>query len=415
MKSKGMSRKLLFLSGFIIGSLLHARAQDTVLYQADAHRSFINTNINIINNTDQLIPFYEKLFFLKSKNAGIVNILHIGDSHIQADHLTGTTRPLFQHAFGNAGPGLVFPWHAASMNDSPHISSSSTGQWVNYRITQADNMFPVGIGGILLKTELAGSTLSVRTIKKEYAFDRITLFYQKDFNNYNVIVKDSASRPIAFAGAFTNEPQNISKLILPRSVNQIQLEMLQSLPEQNQFTFYGISLENQNPGVRYHNLGINGAKYKHYMASTELLYQSRLLSPDLIIISLGSNEAGDHPNIDLKFALYADTLISELNKQNPDAVILLTTPADFYIKKTSRNPGIQTIKNKIIEVANQKNLPYWNLHEIAGGNHAADRWKKEDLMQKDGIHFTKKGYELQGQLLFEAIIKGYNEYVLNRH
>jgi len=408
-----MNRIAVILSGLIV-SCLEVRAQDTVLYQPIASVSLINTNSNFINHTELLIPFYEKLLVLKRENKGVVNILHLGDSHIQADLLTGTTRPLLQHAFGNAGQGLVFPWRAASLNDSPHIISSSSGSWVSNRITQSDAMIQPGIGGIVLKTESAGSTLSIRTVNKEYSFDRITLFFHKDFNQFNVVVKDSASRPIAFAGAFTNEPQNISRLLLPRSVNQIQLEILQSLPEQNQFTFYGMSLENQHPGVRYHSLGVNGAKYKHFMASTELLYQTQLLTPDLIIISLGSNEAADHPNIDLKFGAYADTLISELRKQNPEAVILLTTPVDFFKKKTSRNPAIQTIKNKIIDVASQKNLPYWNLYEIAGGNHAADTWKKEQLMQNDGIHFTKKGYELQGQLLFEAIIKGYNEYVLHR-
>ena len=33
------------------------------------------------------------------------------------------------------------------------------------------------------------------------------------------------------------------------------------------------------------------------------------------------------------------------------------------------------------------------------------------LSARDRIHFNVKGYELQGNLLYDAIIKGYNDYV----
>lgn len=38
-----------------------------------------------------------------------VSIVHIGDSHVQADINTGTTRELLQYDFGNAGRGLIAP------------------------------------------------------------------------------------------------------------------------------------------------------------------------------------------------------------------------------------------------------------------------------------------------------------------
>jgi lysophospholipase L1-like esterase len=410
-----MKRKVTFLSGLLIACVLSGRAQDTVSYKSNVTYSFINSEKNVISNTEILAPFYKKLDKLKANSTGVVSVLHIGDSHIQADYLTGMIRTLLQDEFGNAGLGLIFPGRAARTNESPLIYSSSSGPWDSNRISQSQNTLPIGISGTSLKTELTGNSIKIKSIQKEYSFNRITLFFQKDFNSYNIILKDSASQQLALAGSFTEEENNVSKIILPYSVNQIQLETVQSLPSQNQFTLYGVSLENQKPGIRYHIIGANGAKYKHYHSSPELLKQSAALHPDLIIISLGTNEAADHPNIDPKFASHADTLVSELRKLNPEAIILLTTPADFYKNRTRRNPGIQTITNKIIEVATKNKIPWWNLHDVAGGNHAADKWKKSELLQSDGIHFTRKGYELQGRLLFEAMIKGYNEYVLNRH
>lgn len=411
-----MKRELIFLSGLIVILVFKLQAQDTVSVNLSTSYSFIKNEINVINNAECLESFYQKLAELKGGSPGVINILHIGDSHIQADYLTKTTRTLLQQEFGNAGLGLSIPGRVARTNESSLIYSSSTGQWVGSRLTLSQNMLPIGVGGISIKTETAGNSIKIKSIVKDYSFNRITLFFKKDLNSYNILVKDSTGTPLAVAGSFSDETYaNVSKLVLPYSIHQVQLETNQFLPPQNQFILFGVSLENSNPGVRYHALGVNGAKYKHFISAKELLNQTQALNPDLIILSLGTNEAVDHPNLDPKFTSQLNTLTSELKRINPNATILLTTPSDFYKKRTRRNPGIQIIKNKIIEFAGNNNIPYWNLHEVAGGNHAADLWKKYQLLQTDGIHFTKKGYDLQGHLLFEAIIKGYNDYVLDRY
>ncbi len=410
-----MRSKVVFLVELLFCCTISVRAQDTVAFTPELSYDFINEEANVIHNAESLLPFYERLSELKNEKNSVVSILHIGDSHVQADFCTGITRELLQQQFGNAGLGLSFPGRAARTNESPLIYSSTKGEWDIQKITFSQNTLPIGIGGISLKTNNSGSSLRIKMVSPEYSFNRLTLFFQKDFNSYNLLVKDSIGQPLAIAGAFTEEANaNTSKLILPYPVKQIQFETAQSLPAQKHFTFYGVSLENSNPGIRYHIVGINGARYRHFLSSPELLQQTKALDPSLIIISLGTNEASDHPHIDPKLRTQINSLVNELKRINPTAVVLLTTPADFFKKRTRRNPGAQTIKNKIIEAANNNHLPYWNLYEIGGGNHSADRWKKSALLQSDGIHFTKEGYALQGKLLYEAIIKGYNEYVLHR-
>lgn len=409
-----MNKRITFFIGLFFAGLT-TMAQDTLVFQSPVSYSFIKNKINVIGNNETLEPFYTRLNELREGAHGVVSILHIGDSHVQADYLTGMTRALLQKEFGNAGLGLIFPGRVARTNESPAIHSTSTGTWESNRITYSQHGSSIGIGGNAIKTEKAGSVINIKAISASDAFNRMTLFFQKDFTSFNIMVKDSSNQLLAYAGSFTEEETNISKLILPYPVKQVQLETVQTLSSQVQFTLNGVSLENSRPGIRYNIIGVNGAKYKHYVASTELLNQTTTLSPDLIILSMGVNEAADHPNMDKLFGSQVNTLIAELRKRNPDAIILLTTPMDFYKKRTRRNPGVQIIKNKILESAAQNKLPYWDLHEIAGGNHAADKWKKEDLLQSDGIHYTRKGYELQGYLLYEAIIKGYNKHVLDRY
>lgn len=410
-----MNSKILFCIAFPLLSLSSLRAQDTIAFMPSPMLDFIKRDANVIHNADALFPLYEKLFELRAGKQLVVNILHIGDSHVQADYLTGAIRTLLQQEFGNAGLGLTFPGRAVRTNESPSIYSSIKGQWESNKITSLQNKYSVGIGGATLTTTNAGNRITIRTTSPDYSFNRMMLFFEKDFNSYNIQLRDSVGRVLALAGSFTDEVYpNVSKLILPYSVSEIELETIQTLAMQKQLNLHGVSLENSKPGIRYHITGINGARYRHYISSPEFLDETAALEATLIIISLGTNEASDHPNLDPKVDSQIIQLVNKLKKVNPNAILLLTTPADFFKRKTHRNPGVRTIRDKIMEAATTSHLPYWNLYEVAGGNHSADRWKKWDLLQSDGVHFTQNGYDLQGQLLFDAIVKGYNEYVRNR-
>lgn len=411
-----MIRNLFFLSLVLTSGL--TKAQDTIAYVIAPSYDFIKSETNELHNSVALAPFFEKLYQVKKLKQSTVNILHIGDSHIQADFLSGTIRRLIQLEFGNAGRGLVFPGRVGRTNESPSVYSNSSANWETKRIIYTNQPLPIGIGSMTLQTKQAGASLLLKTKSSDgisYAFNKVTFLFQKDFTSYNLVVKDSLGEYLAYVGPYTFETTNTSRILLPFATHQIEFQTLQSTPSQNQFVLFGINLENSKPGVIYHATGGNGAKVKHYLEATQFAEQTKELSPDLIIISLGTNEAIEYPYVDPKFTEQLNTFLSQLRNQNPNAQFLLTTPTDFYKKKTRRNPGVEVIRDKIILYATEYNLAYWDLYTSAGGKHSADLWKKNSLLQNDGIHFTKAGYELQGSLLYEALIKGFNEYILYRY
>ena len=417
MNEIGMKRRIRFLSICLLMTGA-AVAQDTVSYSVTPTYAFIIPDTNIIHNSIALSAFYEKLYQTKKIKQSTVNVLQIGDSHTQADFASSTTRLLLQQQFGNAGRGLVFPGRVGRTNESPTLYSSSKGLWENKRMIYVNQQLPIGIGAMTLFTNEPEASISLKTKPLEsisYAFKKVTFFFQKDFSSYNLVVKDSAGQYLAYVGPYTVENPNISKIQLPTSTNQIEFQTLKSTSTQSQFTLYGINLENDQPGVLYHAVGGNGAKVRHYLEAAYFTEQSKELKPDLIIISLGTNEAVDYPYVDPKFDTQLDTFVNQLKTKNPNALFLFTTPADFYKKKTRRNPGIEVIRTKLTNYADEHNHAYWDLYTIGGGNHSADLWKQNNLMQTDGIHFTKAGYQLQGSLLYEALIKGFNEYVRYRY
>ena len=48
-------------------------------------------------------------------------------------------------------------------------------------------------------------------------------------------------------------------------------------------------------------------------------------------------------------------------------------------------------------------------------DHSADKWRNAELLREDGVHFTRQGYELQGNMIYDALMNAYNNYVSNRH
>ena len=116
------------------------------------------------------------------------------------------------------------------------------------------------------------------------------------------------------------------------------------------------------------------------------------------------------------FVFYSqiDSFVVSLKQQNPGAVFILTTPGDSYRKVRKGklpNPDIKLARNTIIEYCKKNNLAYWDLYEIMGGFGSMGKWYTAKLTAKDRLHFSKKGYEIQGELFYKAIMNAYSAYL----
>ena len=72
---------------------------------------------NDIHNPECTFGFFEKMYQLEQNKSGKINIVHIGDSHIQmiCSRLKFTQ---FQKCIGNGGFGFTFPYSVAKTNNS---------------------------------------------------------------------------------------------------------------------------------------------------------------------------------------------------------------------------------------------------------------------------------------------------------
>ena len=256
-------------------------AQDTLSAGEAIKYDFLDQEENRIHNVVSLSDFYEKLYRLRKGENLQVRIIHIGDSHIQADFLSGIIRQNFHRDFGNGGRGLIFPGRVARTNEPSNIFTSSSSAWEVKRIIFPDQPLPIGIGGITLRTVQPNATLAIKILDApslDYSFNKITLFFKKDISSFNVVIKDSLNEDVAFIGPYTFEPfANTSTVLLPFRTHQVTFQMLSSTAAQKQATIFGINLENGRPGLVYHAIGVNGAKFKHYLAAELFVDQTAAL------------------------------------------------------------------------------------------------------------------------------------------
>lgn len=396
-----------------------AKAQ-TIDSTAYAQYKFIRKDLNKIeNDSASMTVFYEKLYQLENTKRGRVNIAHIGDSHIQADFFSGTMRQKLQLRFGNAGRGLIFPYRVAKSNEPLSYKTVTNAVWDAKRNVFYDKPLPIGISGFTIET--TDSLAEINLMVKDqpglgYSFTKFTLFHEKGLNNFDITVCDELN---CERGMFrsTDKSTNpfVSELKFDKPVRQIYLRNKCSDTINQKCTrIYGMLLENDSSGILYNMIGVNGAEYRHYTMSKYFLQQLPYLSPDLIIVSMGTNEAFPSGFDKGLFYRNIDSLLSNIKTANPNAVILLTTPADSYRKSRKgrvKNPDMKLAKETIVNYALQHNMPYWNLYDIMGGFGSMGKWYAMKLTAKDRVHFSGKGYQIQGDLFYNALMSGFEEYI----
>lgn len=412
-------RKLLLLAG-LLASVGGAAAQAPVPSAAapsaagplDSLKTlypFLSVNRNALVNGEQgLRRFYQKLQRLPTQPNGRVSVVHIGDSHIQADLLTGPLRRALQARFGNAGRGLIFPLAVARTNEGTGYRTASTARWFARRLLSApDSILPIGLSGISLSTTDSGSSFTLK-VPADYRFRRLTVLHEKSPSAFSWRATDERLRPLRPLPDQGSRVDGYRSVLAADSLlGFARLTTVRIYPWQTRGRLYGLILENEAPGLLYHAIGINGAAVRHYNRAALFAEQLEALAPDLFIIALGTNDAYDTGFDAEAFGLELRAFMEELRARYPQADFLLTTPPDSYRARRYRNPDLAALRDTVISYCQANQLAYWDFYAVMGGPGAMAVWQHHGLAQADRVHFTSRGYQLQARLLYLALLDGF--------
>ena len=386
--------------------LFQALSQQIQIDETIAGKNLPQINYVFNRIFGNISSFYEKLQQLKKSNNDVVRVVHIGDSHIQADLFTSVVRDSLQKIFGNAGRGLVFPYQVAGTNAPRDITSTSNITWQISNLTHPSSDISPGISGYCIHTEQPEASINFMlnvNEQREQTFDKLKFFLGKDTLSSWIMrtATDAIEYPICNSGINflyeinLNTPANNFMIVSDTSV-------------QNKY-FYGVSLEKNQPGIIYHSIGVNGARYDQYNSDSLFWKQLPALEADIFIVSMGTNEAQNSGFNETAFLAEVSLFINNLKKANPGVPVLITTTGDSFKGRYS-NKVLRQLNKSLYDYCLKNNIGIWDLYRVTNGYGSAPNWYRRGLLNRDGVHYTKAGYELQANLFFIALLNGYNNY-----
>lgn len=209
-------------------------------------------------------------------------------------------------------------------------------------------------------------------------------------------------------------------------------------PQNIDYHTTAIATETGLPGLVYHAMGKNGATCAHF-STDDYISKVKELKPDLIIISFGTNECHVKNYDTTAHKQELGKLVRRLTEACGNATIMLTTPGGAYFSYKSsyekmvkqkngksvtkkmykytykQNQHTPTCVKVITDYAKRKDFALWDMYAICGGKtNSTTNWYDNKLMKADHVHYTHNGYKVQGDLLAEAILNAYNDYIKRR-
>ncbi len=350
-------------------------------------------------NDTALHRFYA---LLQQADTQVVSILHLGDSHVQAGFLPDAVAVRLKARFGDAGRGWVFPYNLAGTNGPGGYRWSSNARWDAERMVDKGNERMESPGGIVIRTTSPAPALSF-TANPLIPVHTIECFYD--------------GPPVEVNGAVVEAGNTTAIVTMDSTMYGFRLQWPGSV------AFYGAVLKNGEPGVLYHAIGVNGAQFSHYnKPGNAVQAQMEALRPQLVIISLGTNEAfGGVTPVQLRQDMTAT--VAAIRERAPQACILFTTPPSGMMKKRqvpyrkkgsrkvyyrtryTRNEQAQVLRGAMVQYCRENGLAYWDLYQaMPQDKRFARAWSH------DHVHFNAYGYTLQGTLLYEALEAGYTNF-----
>ena len=149
---------------------------------ADEPLWFVHFDKNNISTfgSKQLENRLKTLLINTKLNNSKLSILHIGDSHIQADVFTGQTRKLLASWLNDKQftRGFTFPYQLYGSNPPDDFKAEWKGDW--QRVTDSSN---IGISGVSVATSSVDGEISISIAKNgenEQLFDEVRIFFSAD-------------------------------------------------------------------------------------------------------------------------------------------------------------------------------------------------------------------------------------------
>jgi lysophospholipase L1-like esterase len=347
-------------------------------------------------------------------------IVQYGDSHTASDLGVAVFRHALQARFGEGGRGFLpvgHPWkffgaEGAYLGMDPEFSPARVIFSKGHFLGEGGCYGLLGVG---VEADRAGAgawtqfTANASHVELAYA-------EQPQGGSFDVFIdgthtgRISTRAPEAKGGFFAFDVPDAPHRIEVRTVGDGAVRI------------YGMNLDRGSAGVVVDTLGINGATAATPLRWGEACFaeQLRHVSPDLVVLAYGTNEALDALLTDAQYERSVVDLLGRVARAQPTASCLLLGPPDLARRdKGGRGaaewktwPRVTEIIAAQKRVADAAGCAFYDQMEAMGGPGSMARWSSEPESRggPDRVHLRRSGYTEVARDFAGDLVHAYDEW-----
>ena len=362
----------------------------------------------LLPEVPELARFHAALRSLAEKKAdNHVRILWLGDSHGQADFWSGQVRKSLAQRFGYGGPGFVHLGYKNYRHDG--IKLAIDGRWRMrpkrpvWIERQDDGVF--GLGGLMMSGYADSPRVELRLTEPvssdKVVYDVCYRFHKPEdqleitLGSERRTLKVDADSPVnALRHVILTGPSSSNLTVRPIGRTDLCGATVEGEP-------------GREPGVVLDTLAINGARYGTMLAWDAEAWVAEVARrrPSLVILELGTNEAGDGTPKYTRVADEAEALLGRVRLAAPTCDCVVVSPTD----RADAEERSARMRDELKARAKDLGCTWFDAWELLGGQGAMAKLREESepKVQADGIHLTIKGYRELGAAMYTELIRGY--------
>jgi len=382
------------------------------------------------NGVKDLYPFLEKLKRLRS-GGNLIRVMHYGDSQIECDRITSFLRFKLQNQFGGTGIGLMPIVQAFDYNFALNVIPSSN--WLRFTtLGKKDTQITHNNYGLLgsfcrfapVKNDslpsdsieysahisIEPSAFGYNTAKR---FKQIRLLFSG--NTAPVRIKISEDGVVLFNDTLQikNDRVGMRRWVFDTYKTHIKIEFYgYDSPD-----IYAIAIDDVS-GIAVDNIALRGSSgtFFTHIDYNNLMASFHYVNTELFLLQFGGNVlpylTSEKSCVDYAQSFYAQ--LKRLKSIKPNACIIVVGPGDKSIKEKDKfvsYPLIETLIDEMKKATFKANCAYWDIYKAMGGKNSMPSWVNANLAGKDYIHFSSEGAVIIANMLYNALIFEYNEYL----
>lgn len=423
---------------------------------------------NKISNPEAMDEFFEAL--IQEKDNALVRVAHYGDSQLEGDRVTTHIRKNLQAKFGGGGLGFV-PLDDIASNGS--YSRVNRGTWKRYNVFNqrlkkssfyglSGYVFRFAKGEVIPDSTALPKKDSTKTVKKDstsikapkdtlpqiaktdsneipatqpkkidytknasvtYRFfkrrnikyNTVSLMYGRTTEGFGIKCYTLNDKLLSADTIKTQLGYTSKKLNIPEGLEGFKIEFLGN----HSPDLYGLQIDD-TAGIIVDNYAIRGHSGDGLFRINDEYLSKQIANTNtrLIIFQYGANMI-PYLTSEEKCKRYENSfyrLFMKFKKAAPNASILVIGNGDMGYKKGGEEksyPYVRCLSDIQKSAALRAGCSFWSLLDAMGGDNAILSWKRKGLCMLDG-HLTPKGQRIMANLIFRAIMREYNNYVIKQ-